>query len=225
MKALAPDAGWSLAAAEDDITCGRAASTASTVPSGGRRANAGAFSLVEVVAAIGVLAVAVVAVLGLLAAIARSAREVADAHLAARLGENIQGELERLRAGLGLDGLAAVIPPAGSTAPLQLAATRDGLRVLRADGAPAPADRPLNDSTLPGIALRDRYYLIEVTQQLDLPYAPDAGFLAVSVRVAWPHRLPVGPPTPDATAVDADSAREVPRNERNWMVLNIALRP
>lgn len=183
------------------------------------------FSLVEVVAAIGVLAVALVAVLGLIASTTRSAGEVVDAHVAARLGENIQGELERLKVGLGLAGLAAIVPAGGATTPLQLVATRGGLRVLRSDGADPAAGRVLNDPVLPGIALRDRYYLAEVTQQLDLPYAPDAGFLAVSVRVTWPHRLPVGPPTPGATSCDADPAREVPGNERSVAVFNFGLRP
>ena len=184
-----------------------------------------AFSLIEVVVALGILAVTLVAVLGLLASSTRPAGEIADVHVAARLGENIQDELERLKDGLGLDGLAAIVPAGGSAAPLQLVATRDGRRVLRADGAVPAAGHALNEPVQPGIANRDRYYLAEVTQQLDLPYAPAAGFLAVSVRVTWPYRLPMGPPTPEATAVDADPAREVPANERRWAVFNFALRP
>lgn len=191
-----------------------------TKPAGSR-----AFSLIEVVVALGILAVTLIAVLGLLASSTRPAGEIADVHVAARLGGNIQDELERLKAGLGLDGLAAMVPAGGSAAPLQLVATRDGLRVLRADGAAPAASQALTDPVRPGIANRDRYYLAEVTQQLDLPYAPGAGFLAVSVRVTWPYRLPRGPPTPEATAVDADPAREVPVNERRWTVVNFALRP
>jgi hypothetical protein len=178
-----------------------------------------------VVVAIGILAVTLIAVLGLLASSTRPAGEIADVHVAARLGENIQDELERLKASLGLVGLAAMVPTRGSTTPLQLVATRDGRRVLRADGAAPAAGHALNDPVQPGIANRDRYYLVEVTQQLDLPYASGAGFLAVSVRVTWPYRLPMGPPTPEATAVDADPAREVPANERRWAVFNFALRP
>jgi type II secretory pathway pseudopilin PulG len=188
-------------------------------------AGSSAFTLLEVVVAIGILAVTLIALLGLLAASTRPAGVIADTQVAAHLGENIQDELERLKAGLGLDGLAAMVPPGGSAAPLQLVATRDGLRVLRADGTAAAAGNPLNDPLRPGIANRDRYYLAEVTQQLDLPYAPGAGFLAVSVRVTWPYRLAAGPPTTEATAVDADPAREVPMNERRWAVINFALRP
>jgi type II secretory pathway pseudopilin PulG len=184
-----------------------------------------AFSLLEVVVAIGILAAVLVALLGWFGPAVRSAGAVADAQVAARLAENIQNELERLQASLGLDGLAADVPPAGSATSLQLVATRDGLRLLRADGPAPAADRALNDPTLPGIAWRDRYFLNEVTRQFDLPYAPGAGFLAVSVRVTWPHRLPVGPPTPGATDPATDPSREVPDNERGYMVFNFVLRP
>ena len=189
------------------------------------RKPARGFSLIEVVAAVGVVAVALVAVLGLMTATTRSAGDVADAQAAARLTEGIQGELERLQADLGLDGLAAVVPRTGSTAPLQLVAARASLRVLRSDGAAPAADHALNDPVLPGIANRDRYYLIEVTQLPGLEYAPGAGFLAVSVRVTWPYRLAAGPPTPGDTTVEADPTREVPRNERSVAIFNFALRP
>lgn len=184
-----------------------------------------AFSLLEVVVATGILAVILVALLGSFGPAVRSAGAVADAQVAARLAGNIQIELERLQAGLGLDGLAAAVPPAGSATSLQLVATRDGQRLLRADGPAPAADRALNDPALPGIAWRDRYFLNEVTRQVDLPYVPGAGFLAVSVRVTWPYRLPVGPPTPGTTNPAADPSREVPDNERRCMVFNFVLRP
>ena len=183
------------------------------------------FSLLEVVMAVGVLALAVIALLAFLAASGGVANELADAQVAASLGEPVQAELERLRAAIGLDGLAAAVPPAGSPAPLRLLATRDGRRVLRADGAGAAADRPLDDSVLAGIAHRDRYFLIEVTRQLDLPEAPDAGFLAVSALVRWPFNLPAGAATPGAMAVEADGAREAPPEVRSWLVLNLAVPP
>lgn len=184
-----------------------------------------AFSLLEIVVAIGILAVTLATVLGLTGSTMRSAGAAADVAVAARLGANIRSELERLKADLGLSGMATMVPPGGSAAPLQLVATRDGRHMLRSDGAAPAAGRALNDPVLPGIALRERYYLAEVTQQLDLPHAPEAGFLALSVRVTWPYRLPVGPATPDATAVDADAGREVPRNERSVTVFNFVLRP
>lgn len=190
------------------------------------RAHCGcAFSLVEVVIAIGVLAVTLVAVLGLAGSTMRSGGATADLAVAGRLGAEIRGELERLKAELGLPGLAATIPRGGAAAPLRLVATRDGRRMLRADGAAAAANHALNDPLQPGIARRDRYFLAEVTQQLDLPYAPDEGFLALSVRVSWPYELPGGPATPGATAVDMDPAREVPLSDRTIVFFNFALRP
>ena len=187
--------------------------------------EAGGFSLVEVVVAIGLSALAVIACLGMIAATARSGGEIVDAQVVGRLGGSIQGELERLRAELGLDGLAAAMPAAGSPAPLALVATRDGGRALCADGPMAAAARPLDDPTLPGMARRDRYFLIELTQSPDLPPTPERGFVAVSALVTWPHCLPGGHATPGATAADADAARELPRSERGWLVLNFALPP
>ncbi len=188
-------------------------------------ASTGGFSLVEVVVAIGLSALAVVACLGMIAATARSGSEIVDAQVVGRLGGSIQDELERLQTELGLDGLAAAVPAAGSPAPLQLVATRDGARVRCADGSMAAADRPLDDPVLPGMARRDRYFLIELTQSSDLPAAPERGFVAVSALVTWPHCLPGGNATPGATAADADAARELPRSERGWLVLNFALPP
>jgi type II secretory pathway pseudopilin PulG len=190
-----------------------------------RRPARSGFSLVEVIVAIGLVAVVLIALLAAFGPMARSAGNAADAQVAGRLAGNIQLELERLQAELGLEGLAAAVPPAGSAAPLLLVATRDGQRVLRADGAALATDHALNEPALPGIARRDRYFVAEVTQQLDLPYVAGAGFLAVSVRVQWPYRQPVGPPTPGATRPEADPSREVPVEERNWMVFNFALRP
>ena len=191
----------------------------------GRRSRFGAFSLVEVVAAIGILAVALIAVLGLIVATVRSGGEIADADALARLSENIQGELERLQASLGLAGMTDLIVPGGSGRPLCLVATRSGQRVRCADGASPAADRSLNDPVLPGIANRDRYFLIEISQSPGLEAAPASGFLAVSARITWPYQLPMGPPTPGATARDVDPAREVPANERNLTIFNCALRP
>jgi hypothetical protein len=187
--------------------------------------EAGGFSLVEVVVAIGLSALAMIACLGMIAATARSGSEIGDAQVVGRLAGSIQDELERLQTELGLDGLAAAVPAAGSPAPLQLVATRDGSRALCAGGPMGAADRPLDDPALPGIARRDRYFLIELTQSPDLPAVPESGFVAVNALVTWPYCLPGGKATPGATAADADAARELPRNERGWLVLNFALPP
>jgi hypothetical protein len=183
------------------------------------------FSLVEVVMAVGIVATTLIVLLGLLASVANSSGELADSRALAEVGIGLEGELERLKTDLGLDALAALILPAGSATPLQLAATRDGRRVLRRDGPAPAADHPLDDPALPGIALRDRYFLIEVTQQPDLPSAPGAGFLSASARVTWPYRLPTGPATAAATSYSTDPSREVPATERRWEVVNYVVRP
>ena len=189
------------------------------------RRGRGGFSLLEVIVAVGIAAMVLVALLGWFGPAMRSAAATADAQTAAGLADGLQLELERLQAGFGFDGLAAVVPPAGSGDALPLVATRDGRRV-RCAAAPDPAaDRPLDDATLAGIAWRDRYFLAEVVQSDDLPYRAGAGFLALTVRVTWPFRLPAGPPTPGATVPTADPSREVPETERSSLVFIIALRP
>ena len=189
------------------------------------RTVADAFSLVEVVAAIGILAVTLVAVLGLMMATVRSGGEVADADAVARLAENIQGELDRLQASLGLAGLAGLVSPGSGGRAFCLVATRNGARVRCSDPADPAADRALDDPTLPGIANRDRYFLIEVSQSPGFEFAHSSGFLAVSVRITWPYHLPVGPPAPDAAGRAVDAVREVPRNGRDLAIVNLALRP
>ena len=184
-----------------------------------------AFSLVEVVAALGLVAVTVVALLGLFAASLRAPAEIADARIAAKMSGCIQEELERLRAEAGLDRLAASIPPAGSTAPRRLVAPRTGRIALCADGAAPAADRALDDPVQAGIALRDRFFLVEMWQSPDVPYLANEGYLLVSALVAWPYRLPTGPATPGVSRCDADPWREVPPVERRTLKLNFALRP
>lgn len=177
-----------------------------------------AFTLVEVIVALGVLAVFLPVMLALFGRLARSSGEAGDAGNAAGMAAGVQDELDRLQGVLGWEGLATTLPPAGSAAPLRLVGTRDGLRVRRGDGTAADADRPPDDATLPGIALRDRFFLAELTQSPDLPYVAGAGFLAVNVRITWPHRVPTGPAA-------ADASMEVPRDRRHWMIVSMALRP
>ena len=185
----------------------------------------GGFSLLEVIVAIGIAGVVLVALLGWFGPAMRSSAATADAQTAAGLADGLQLELERLQAECGLDGLAAAVPPAGSGAALRLVATRDGRRVRCAVAPDPAADRPLDDGDLAGIAWRDRYFLAEVVQSEDLPYRAGAGFLALTVRVTWPFRLPAGPPTPGATVPTADPSQEVGETERSSLVIVIALRP
>jgi hypothetical protein len=185
----------------------------------------GAFSLVEVVVAIGLIAGSLVAILGLLAATTNSAAEARDAQGLASLGGGIQCELDRLKNSLGLYGLAAAIPEGGSPAPLRLVGTRDGRRVLCVDAADPAADRLLRDPALQGIAVRDRYFLVELTRIPELGTADDSGFVAVSARCMWPYELPLGPASVDASEPDADPAGEVPSADRHVAVLLFAVNP
>lgn len=184
-----------------------------------------AFSLVEVVVAIGLIAGSLVAILGLLAATTNSAAEARDAQGLASLGGGIQCELGRLKNSLGFSGLAAAIPEGGSPAPLRLAGTRDGRRVLCLDAADPAADRLLRDPVLPGIAVRDRYFLVELTRIPGMGTAADSGFVAVSARCLWPYELASGPATADAADPDSDPAFEVPSSERHAVILLFAVTP
>jgi type II secretory pathway pseudopilin PulG len=183
------------------------------------------FSLVEVVVAIGLVAVSLVAILGLLAATTHSAAELSGAQGSASLGGSIQSELDRLKDSIGLAGLARLVPPSGSAAPLRLVGTRDGLRVRCVDAVDPAANRSLGDSVLPGIANRDRYFLIEVTRLPEWETAADSGFVVVNARCSWPYELPLGPATSGAAEYDADQAREVPVGERHVVVLFFAATP
>ncbi len=192
------------------------------IADGRRRA---AFSLLEVVVAVALLGVVLVVVLGGFGSVARSTGAVLDDEALVRLAGGIRQELERLQAVVGFEGLAAAVPEAGSSSPLLLVGTHDGRRVLCDDGVEPAADRPLNDPALPGIARRDRYFAIEATRQIDLPYGSGAGYLAIAVTVRWPYLVPAGPSTPGATRPAADPAREVPAADRQWIVFQFALRP
>jgi len=184
-----------------------------------------AFSLVEVVVAVGLLSFALVAILGLMSATTRSASDLTDSEGLASLGAGVQRELERIEASVGLGGFADLVPAGGSAAPLRLVGIRDGCRVLRADGADPAANHPLDDPVLPGIANRERFYLVEVTRLAEPDGSADGGFIAVSARCSWPYELPIGPSSQGATGWNADPAREVPANDRRVAILNLAIRP
>jgi hypothetical protein len=184
-----------------------------------------AFSLVEVIVAIGLVAGALLAILGLLAATTSSTAESEDAQGIASLGGSIQCELERLKNSIGLASLAGLVPAGGSATPLRLVGTRDCLRVLCVDPVDPAANRPLSDPALPGIAERDRFFLVELTRVPDLEAAVESGFIAVSARCTWPCELPTGPATPGASEFDVDPARAVPAADRHVAILQIAVTP
>src|SRR5690606_33124426 len=78
-------------------------------------------------------------------------------------------------------------------------ATPDGSRVLRGpdpeleeDSTDFAVNRDLLEKDTPGIAQRDRYFLItlRLAAQFD---ASSSGSLPISARIEWPYRLPGGP--------------------------------
>lgn len=175
------------------------------------------FSLVEVVVAVGIFALAIVGVIGLLAPSIKAVSEIADTNVAARLAQNIQMELENY----GFAPVVTATDPNGSLKKIQLVATKDGLRVVRSNGTtPIPADNDPVTGTPPGIAAADRYYLVEVTQfpagnTLAYTAANNPGFVALSVRVLWPYKLPAA----------GGTSRDGSPSEQNSSIFNFALRP
>lgn len=79
----------------------------------------------------------------------------------------------------------------------------------------------------PGIAFRDRYYLIEVyllrspAYPTTEPTADTAGlaFIPVGVKVVWPYRLPDGPSNPNSTS-DYNSRGTSTAPELPWLVVS-----
>lgn len=165
------------------------------------------FSLVEIVVALGIFASAIVIIVGLLAANAQATNRTVETETASRLTDTIRAELQRFGYNNVANGLS-------TGKPVYLVGTRDGSRVLPtgedADnppntGTPVTTARfaenklqtDLAPGTPPGIAYRDRYFLIEVraatmtTPALGAP-ATETAF-PVIVEVSWPYRVPTGP--------------------------------
>ncbi len=151
-----------------------------------------AFSLVEVVIATGIFAASVTVIIALLPALARQSGESVDSLAAQRLPDLLRTELNRLGAA-GVDTLAGQIPvmPATLADGFALVADREVARLHSRDYLP-PATGQLVSA--------EQYFLVECWRFPDEPlrFDPAKGFLAVMVRVSWPHRLP-GASTPVAT--------------------------
>ncbi len=88
----------------------------------------------------------------------------------------------------------------------------------------------------PGIAFRDRYYLIEVFlpkspayRETDVSGKVGLGFFPVSVRVVWPYRLPDGPAVPttssDYNSYDALPWLVIPPAKHSVLNFNLAIAP
>jgi type II secretory pathway pseudopilin PulG len=167
-----------------------------------------AFSLIEVVISIAIFALTIVALVAMLAPVSRDTDRIRDSETASRLASSIERELNRLN----FETVRSSTVPPNS---LYLVATRDGSRVLRTGinlndpttqpGSPRAAENNLDTGTPPGIADRDRYFLIEVRRfpagDPALQVAnPSQGNLPLIVTISWPFRLPQGP-APDPLPV------------------------
>jgi type II secretory pathway pseudopilin PulG len=166
-----------------------------------------AFSLIEVVISIAIFALTIVALVAMLAPVSRDTDRIRDSETASRLASSIERELNRLN--------FETVRSSTDGNSLYLVATRDGFRVLATGinpnapttqpGSPRAAETNLNDATRPGIADRDRYFLIKVSRfpagDPALQVAGDSqGNLPLIVTISWPFRLPQGPP-PDPLPV------------------------
>ncbi len=146
----------------------------------GRRA----FSLMEVIIAAGLFGSAVTVIIALLPALARQGGESVDSLSAQRVPDALRSELVRL-SGPGIDALAAQVPEMSGTlaAGLALVADRGVARLHSQDYlSPVTGQLPVDE----------RYFLIECWRFPDEPlrFSAPKGFLALMVRVSWPHRLP-----------------------------------
>jgi len=148
------------------------------------------FSLIEVVLAVALLGLTIVAVVGLVGAVSRSVTDIDDLTIASRLSDTLQEELRRAAmTGADYNALVANTPiEGGGGLPLELFANAAGDRVILATDT-ARLDHPEE-----GIPQRDRYYQIHVTRLGgDLDHQNHSPFVALRVRVRWPHNLPTGP--------------------------------
>lgn len=188
-----------------------------------------AFSLIEVIVAAAIFAGAIVAVVGLLSPLSRRVGNVVDSETAARLCTSIQAELDRNP----VDVVAAQTSPdagTGEARTITLVVSSDGRRGrLWQSGGGGPADNALDDAALPGIAERDRYFLVTIGRADETVYVPGvSGSLAVRAHVVWPFRIPTGPATDGQTesaGPGADPSVETPEGERQSIVYFFALRP
>lgn len=200
-----------------------------------RSSSSLAFSLVEVVVALGVFAVAIVSVIGLLAPTARAVSTVIETDVAQRLAGNVNLELQRY----GFLQVANGLPNA--TSRIYLVANRKGDRVLVTGEDPftgvvatpsMPAEHKLAASATPGnppgMALRDRYYLVEVRRATTPVLTDDAASIPLSIRISWPYRLPQGPVTETADDYNDDPSTFLDpfsSSDRSLLLLNVALTP
>ena len=153
----------------------------------GRRARGAlnrAFSLIEVIIAVGLFATSVTVIIALLPSLARQSRESADLLAAQRLPDALKVELSRLGAA-GFVTLAGQVPVMSGPLDggLAFVADHDAARLHSRDYQP-PATGLLPEP--------ERYFLVECWRFPEEPLRFDSqkAFLALTVRVSWPYRVP-----------------------------------
>lgn len=169
-----------------------------------RNPSSTAFSLVEVIIAAGLFAASVTVVLALLPSLARQGAASVDSLAAQRLPDALKVELQRLGAA-GFDALAEQVPVMNGplTDGLSFAADREAMRLHSLTYLPPVAEQ---------LPEAEQYFLVECWRFPDEPlrFEGSKAFLALAVRVSWPHRLP------GATA-------PVPAESRHELVFTLAL--
>lgn len=162
------------------------------------------FSLIEIILAIGVFAMTIVAVLGMLGSSSQATSEVINTVSASQIADAVRTELENV------DYETDLVNGTSGTSVLELYGRKngDGVVLKRYAGNDPETGNP------PGIAERDRFFLIQVERlgktgdslvyrgdDVGTP-ATDAAQMALSVRVYWPYQVPTGVGPNDAAVVD-----------------------
>jgi len=170
-----------------------------------------------------IFATSIVVIIGLTAPLSRKVDELIDSDIAARLAQNIEGELKRVGyAAIMESPLRPRLDPAATT-PLYLYASPDARRVV----IDVDAGNPLETGTPPGLAERDRYFRVRVLATTTTTPDPLAGWLSLRADVTWPHLLPEGPASDTAVAEGegADLARPVEPAQQQLLSYFFALNP
>lgn len=153
------------------------------------------FTLIEVIIATGILATSILAIIAFLGATGQATSEVMNTTVASRIADNIRAELQKA----DLDNLYGLADPNN---PLELFATKDGERVRIDDGS-GSIDEVDGDDDPPGIALGNRFFLIEIRRlENSLEFSnstefQDSAMLPLSVQIVWPYRVKTGPDPED----------------------------
>ena len=155
--------------------------------------------MIEVVVSVAIFAGAIVVVLGLLGPSLLTTREALDSAVASRIVDSVNMELKRLERTSGFVAIKS-----GTTAPSEIAlyGTQDGSYIVSAGNDPITGAPK-------GVAPSDRYFRV-VIRQLTKPTSSD-WFLALNVRVEWPHA--------------GIGGTVVPVEERKSFSFNLGLRP